>query len=837
MRAGDRMKAKDLCLALMRADTQDEVVKLLTDAGYWNQTDAWRYVGDNENNFSGIGNQQSEAVAALIEKIVNAEDARLVNACLEAGVDPSSDAAPNSIRQAVARFFEHKNSFDLEKDGRIFAWSDELATAEGRLLTVAATGNVPADGAPSISVADQGEGQCPEDFPETFMSLHRSNKLRIHFVQGKFNMGGTGALQFCAGPHHLQLVVSRRNPSLVSNRRRASDNDWGFTIVRREPPAGRRSSVFTYLAPVDADERRMGNVLSFASETLPIFPEADGSVRSANHRMASHGSLVKLYEYEWQGTRSNIVQSGGGLLRRLDFGLPELALPVRVFECRLPYKGHSGSFATNALGLAARLERDKGDNLEPDFPVGSVIDLDGRAVRARVFALKKGKASEYRAPKQGIVFAVNGQSHATLPVDFYRRKAVGMGYLADSLLVMVDCTNVEGEMREDLFMNSRDRLRTNQLSQRLEAELERFLRDDPALRALRNKRREEELADKLADSKPLTDILQDILRHSPTLAKLFLQGIKIASPFPPTTGTGEGISDQFEGKTYPTYFRIRDLKYGEQLRRDAHLESRARILFETDANDDYFIRDLDHGECGVWLISGTNETAVHNWAVHGPRSGGVTLTLDLPADARVGDSLRFEVRVTDPSRVEPFVNSITLLVRPPASPSPGGKGGQRTATSGAGTRGGGSSLSLPNIVEVDEEHWADHSFTESTALVLKNAGQDDAAPGAAAIDVYDFYVNVDNKFLRIAQKESKDDPKLLKAKFVYGLVLVGLAFLQHDRNQPVARSERDDDSSEDGEDDDAPGIESAVAYATTALAPVLLPMLESIGALTVSDED
>jgi hypothetical protein len=47
----------------------------------------WRYFDDNENNFSDIGNQQSEATAALIEKIVNSVDARLMNACWQAGID------------------------------------------------------------------------------------------------------------------------------------------------------------------------------------------------------------------------------------------------------------------------------------------------------------------------------------------------------------------------------------------------------------------------------------------------------------------------------------------------------------------------------------------------------------------------------------------------------------------------------------------------------------------------------------------------------------------------------------------------------------------------------
>jgi len=278
------------------------------------------------------------------------------------------------------------------------------------------------------------------------------------------------------------------------------------------------------------------------------------------------------------------------------------------------------------------------------------------------------------------------------------------------------------------------------------------------------------------------------------------------------------------------------LKDGEELRRDANLESRARILLETNANDDYFTRDLDAGECAVWLMSRGSEQAIHNWAVHGPRSGAVTLTLDLPADAIAGDSLRFEIRVIDPSRIEPFVNSVILRVRPPTPTGPGGKGTARTSTGGEGTQGGGSSLTLPNIVEVDEEHWPLHGFNETTALVLKHAGTDEGAQGGGSSDVYDFYVNIDNKFLRIAQKESKDDPKLLRAKFVYGQVLVGLAFLQHDRTQPKANSDEDGDESDDDDSEDAPGIESAVAFATTALAPVLLPVLDAIGALTVGDE-
>lgn len=280
---------RDLCMSLMRADTQADVIGLLQAAGYWDNTEVWRHLGDDENNFSAIGNQQAEAVAALIEKIINSVDARLTNACLEDGIDPIGAEAPASIREAVARFFEGKVKVDLERDGRIFAWDDSKATEEGRLLTVAATGLMPTQGQPSISIADQGEGQTPDDFPETFMSLHRSNKLRVHFVQGKFNMGGTGALQFCSDPHHLQLVVSRRNPALLQPGANARDEEWGFTVVRREAPtAGRRSSVFTYLAPVGADHDKRGKVPSFKAPMWPMFPRGR---HERARRLSPPGSL------------------------------------------------------------------------------------------------------------------------------------------------------------------------------------------------------------------------------------------------------------------------------------------------------------------------------------------------------------------------------------------------------------------------------------------------------------------------------------------------------------------------------------------------------------------
>ena len=288
---------KDLCLRLLHADSQDDVIAALREAGHWDTPANWRLFDDNENNYSTIGNEQSRADAALVEKIVNSIDARLVNACLMAEVNPEGPEAPKSIREAVARFFENKKGALGPDAGRVKHWINSQRTAEGRLITVAASGFKPEQGNPSITVADGGEGQVPSRFPDTFLSLNKTNKFRISFVQGKFNMGGTGALQF-AGAHNLQLIISRRNPAFVKPEDPERDRHWGFTIVRRETPAptaekgARRSSTYTYLAP-------NREVLSFAADLMPLFPDG----QKAHSRMHGWGTVIKLYEYAIGGSR------------------------------------------------------------------------------------------------------------------------------------------------------------------------------------------------------------------------------------------------------------------------------------------------------------------------------------------------------------------------------------------------------------------------------------------------------------------------------------------------------------------------------------------------------
>ncbi len=820
----DNEQIKELCLSLIKADYEEAVIAILKKAGFWDNLTVWRYYGDTENNFSTIGNQQSKPDAALIEKIINSVDACLMNECFIQGINPEDLAAPQTIQQAVAQFYD-KEKPDSVFAGRIREWSDSKRTQIARNITLTSTGASARDGNPCFTISDAGEGQTPEMMPDTFLSLNKSNKIRIPFVQGKFNMGGTGVLHFC-GRHKLQLILSRRNPKIIDGESvHSTDSYWGFTIVRREDPiGGLRSAVYKYLAPYDYDvdvKPSHGGILRFIAEKMPIFPEG----REAYEREAAWGTLIKLYEYSVPGYRTHMFLKSG-LLSRLDLLLPDVALPIRLHECRSGYRGHAGSFETTLTGIGVRLDDDKKQNLEDGFPTSSPMSVMGQQMTVTIYAFKKGKSESYRK-NEGIIFTINGQTHGYLTTDFFRREKVGLSYLRDSILVVIDCTKFNEVGRADLFMNSRDRLRDGELRKEIEHVLEELLKHHENLRMLKERRKREEIESKLDDDRPLEDILESILKQSPSLSSLFILGKRLSTPFK----TKEVIEKEktFEGKKHPTYFKFKGKEYGEKLHRECHINYRLRVPFETDAVNDYFSRNLDRGEFSLYLLDSENQKQfpVNDFVGPNLQNGIASLTVKLPETCKVGDNFDYLAIVSDPTIIDPFENYFSVKVKEEAEG--GGKPGTRRkppVDDQGHDRELPTGISLPKIFIVKEEQWNDYDppFNKNTALRVKSdiTDEDDKT-------VYDFYINIDNIHLKNELKFSKLDSDLMKARFKYGMVLIGLALL-HDYQESKKHS-RDDE--QDTEDEPEKNIEDKTEEFTRAVAPVLIPMIDRLGELDI----
>lgn len=785
------MDNKRLALKLASCESEEEIISLLKAENLWTDNSRWRNFGDVENNWSTIGNQQSDADAALVEKIVNSIDALLMKECLIRGISPSSDKAPRSIAEALELFF-----------GIIGGKIQNLTESErtrlaAKNIILAATGE---KSNPNFVIVDRGEGQTPACMPNTILSINKSNKLKVPFVQGKFNMGGTGVISFC-GEENFQLIISKRCPEIYESGD-PTQNLWGFTIIRRERPgvgSEYRSSRFTYLVDESQD------IMSFESDSIPVIPTSSGH----NDDM-EYGMYCKMFDYRLPSRmRSNINMT---LYYRLSMLLPNLAYPVYMDECR-DYRGHT-MFRTLS-GLNVRLSDQLGkDDSNIEEKVSASFTINHQKVSASIFVFNsktksgtKLDMSQYRG-SEGVLLTQNGQTHGSYDKRFYSRNSVGLSYLSEFLLAIVDCTEIDEATREELFMNSRDRIRGSNFASKLESDLEEFLKGNETLKQIQAKRREKAISDKLDDEKPLEDVLSKVFKSSSVLSKLFVLGDKLKNPF--TLGRGSE-SEKFEGKYNPTYFTI--IRSGKDAnilyKKDAQLGRKFRVRFKTDACNDFFSREKYPG--AYELVRDDSYCEDHFMNL---RDGIATLNIELPAQAKEGDEYTYVITVVDTNIDSSFEEKFSISVV--ANHDTGGSRGSRTPPDGENKDGKSVTpmgIKLPKVIEVTRESWEGVNFDKESALAVLSAEE----------GVYDFHINMDNIYLLtelkpIVKDESK--VKLLKARYKYSMVLIGLSILGYIKNN------KDPNEEKEGEFDDP---ETTIRLFTRMVSPIILPMINVMG--------
>ncbi len=346
-------------------------------------------------------------------------------------------------------------------------------------------------------------------------------------------MGGTGVLQF-AGSHSFQLIISRRQPSIQASLSELSEH-WGFTLTRRlAPSADQPQSTYVYLAPE-------GQVLSFLAESLPLRP---GRYPDAYEEQMNAGTCIKIWNYKVPGRLKSIITLD--MRYALERHLHNPALPFRIYERRSGYSAHS--YETTVSGLSTVLY-DSSDQLE--LQTGTPLHIaEVGDVGVRIFVLKEdGAKARVDRFRSGLFYLVNGQLHGERKKDFLSNRT-GYDYLANSLLVVVDCTQLPQVIIEDIFMTSRDRMRHIPEQKALERAVIDYLKDHPGLRELNARRRQERMS--TSAEKETIEILQELVKADPTLAFLFGRGKKIKVP-------GGEIPEPvpFDGEQFPTYFRIR----------------------------------------------------------------------------------------------------------------------------------------------------------------------------------------------------------------------------------------------------------------------------------------
>jgi hypothetical protein len=284
---------QQLFFLLFNAQTEEEITQIIHGNTYAFEQKNWFPYGDDENYFAVIENQQASPIPALVEKITNSIDAVLMKKCLEAHIIPDSLGAPKSMEEAINTFYPNHN-WDIRQNQRRQAENIQILADGPKNQT-------------ALIIYDDGEGQHPNDFEKTFLSLLKGNKTKIHFVQGKFYMGGSGSLVFC-GKQRYQLIGSKRFDNT---------GEFGFTLIRRhkrtkEEQGAKRHTWYEFF--------KLNN-------SIPSFPISELDLSLYNRKFKT-GTIIKLFAYRMKG----ITDISRDLNLSLNEYLFEPALPIFTIE-------------------------------------------------------------------------------------------------------------------------------------------------------------------------------------------------------------------------------------------------------------------------------------------------------------------------------------------------------------------------------------------------------------------------------------------------------------------------------------------------------------------------
>ncbi len=541
-------------IELACAKTEDEVTKIINSSSFF-LNGKWKPLGGFENNYGVVLNQQAHPVASIVEKIINSSDALLIKECRKRGIDPEGSEAPISMFDAVEEFFNIK-------EGNLNNLNSKERKELAKNIRVIADGEKPE---PNIIVADLGEGQHPEDFEGTFLTILKgtSRKRYIPFVQGMFYMGGSGVLPNC-GKNGYELIISKKAPELQES---VKSKDWGWTIVRKNADLQR----YEYFV----DEKEL--IPTINVNNLDILPHKES---------LPYGTFIKMYNYKMD-TKSNITAD---LWKKLNIFLSRSPLPVLLQETR-DFESAVMEIILDGNLYAIYKNRDK---LQTEFVIEEKLgELGSRKIKICVFKDDlKPKENFYTTENEAIFFTINGQTHGTFGRSFIKTRA-SKPRLSRSLLVSIDCTDIVGTLQHDTFMPSRDRMRINEITTQITEDLAGILRNDETLKQIDNERYQKLIEKSVDDSEFANKIVGRLIETNRDLIKYLKLGGKLTHPSKP----GEKkATPKFED--FPTLLNIKGWKDSKGLYvKEIPINStNSKIDFELDAPDDYFDRDWAPGE-------------------------------------------------------------------------------------------------------------------------------------------------------------------------------------------------------------------------------------------------
>ncbi|MBK8080333.1 MAG: hypothetical protein IPK25_08660 [Saprospiraceae bacterium] len=630
-------KYEGLFKMLFGAKTEKDVTEIIEKNTELNEPLNWHPIGGNESNFSIIENQQSNPIAALVEKVTNSMDAILMRKCIELEIDPKSQDAPKSMEDAITTFYKDEyKSWDLPT----------FRKRQAEEIQIIADGPTKES---AVIIYDNGEGQHPEKFEDTFLSLMKGNKNEIHFVQGKYNMGGSGAIVFC-GKKGYQLIASKRYDG---------SGKFGWTLTREHPftkeeSSSKKNTWYEYL-------KLDGNIPSFEIDELDL---------GLLNRSFKTGSVIKMYSYQMKGI-SGFAQD---LAQSFNEFMFKPVLPLYCIDTKERYPNNK-VLDTTVFGLQRRLEEEN-DYVEDYFSEMYEDELFGKMkITCYLFKTKQTNKSvketkedisrRFFKNNMAVLFSMNGQVHGHYTSEFITR-GLKFNLLKDYLLIDVDCTKMNYNFRKELFMASRDRLKqgdeTNELREYLRKKLVKSKLDE------HNKRRKESIGLESEDTDELIKNFAKNLPKDSDLFKLLQNTLKLAekkkeikkepSPSKPAI---EKQEKPFKPERFPTFFKLFN-NPDKNKPINVPIGGEKTLKFETDVEDHYFDRSEEPGDLEISVLNvkrndvkggdkpgeGKDITDLINIVKSSPNKGTIKITVNPNTELRTGDEIEIKASLIGP---------------------------------------------------------------------------------------------------------------------------------------------------------------------------------------------
>jgi hypothetical protein len=765
-----RINSKDSCFAFLTAESEQEVQSLIDGSPELRKASNWKPLDNRETNFNVTSNQASDGGKALTELMTNMVDAVLMKHAYLKKIDPKSPKAPKTMYEAVDKLVKPLQGGKLVNLDPNDPWLREFASKN---LVIGITGaKNKKEGLPCYTFVDNGEGQTPEDFKRTFLSLSEGNKRSIPFVQGKYNMGSSGVLGYC-GRQWFKLIVSRRYDA---------KSPWGWTLMRRRPGHGMPVAEYFVLPN--------GSILSFDADV--VYPYLRGDSKRYDGVHLRTGTIIKLYDYQ-VGSK---FLSFRGSREALNENLVETILPFRLLDFRQkpdPKRGGERAegidprpfYGMEFLLLRSHKETDLGNEdddtdeyevaADARISVGKVEDPELGEISISAIALKRKLPDWLRYSNNRVFHALNGQ------VQFKQTRGYltdcGFPALKDRIVVIIDASKLSFAAHNDVWKGDREHIRNTIVGERYREVVTATIRESTALKELQMKVAREEM--ERAAKTERNDLFQKLVDRDPTLANL-LSGQNPIIRLP--AAGGKDGSDQgkgeFLGKYSPTFLRLEERIREKGI--DVPINRPRPIAARTDAENGYLNRADNPGRLIVPDDIGERfalRTQLHD--------GRLTVYFEpVAVKVKIGDRFKFRVGLSDPAMPASVEDALTIRIvdeeaaqtkakTKAAGPKP--KSGQGENRKGDGqnapTRGLPTHRLLTKdgrmIGDEDSEIWPE-GFSEQDGGTVRDLGNEQVV----------YLVNYDNAYHLKYKMQARGDiaKDVITEKYVLGMRILMLGY-------------------------------------------------------------